>query len=41
MRKDVLLRQAHERTREEGFFASNMHVLVLLTMHRVAFVRMP
>jgi hypothetical protein len=28
--EDVLLRQACERTCDEGFFANNMHVLVCL-----------
>jgi hypothetical protein len=27
-RKNVLLKQARERTRDEGFFANDMHVLV-------------
>jgi hypothetical protein len=41
-REDVLLKQAHERTRDEGFFANNTHVLVHLTLHSwTAFVRIP
>jgi hypothetical protein len=39
-RKDVLLKQAHESTHEEGVFANNTHVLVCLTLHSwAAFVR--
>jgi hypothetical protein len=30
--KDVLLKQAHERLCDEGFFANNMHVLVCFTL---------
>lgn len=38
-REGTLLKQAHERTRDEGFFANNTHVLVSLTLHsRAAFV---
>lgn len=41
-REDVLLKQAHERTRDEGDFAHNMHVLVRLTLHtRAVFVTAP
>jgi hypothetical protein len=32
-RKDVLLKQAHERTHDERFFANKMHELVHLTFH--------
>lgn len=31
-RKDVLLKQACERTQDEGFFANSAHVLVCLTL---------
>ena len=31
-RKDVLLKQARERTYNEGCFANNTHVLVCLTL---------
>jgi hypothetical protein len=31
-RKDVLLKQEHESTRDEGFFANNTHVIILLTL---------
>lgn len=41
-REDVLLKQAHERTRDEGDFAHNMHVLVRLTLRtRAVFVTAP
>ena len=32
-RKDVLLKQACERTRDKGFFANNTHVLAYFTLH--------
>lgn len=31
-RKDVLIKQACERTCDKGFFANNRHVLVCLTL---------
>jgi hypothetical protein len=34
--QDVLLKQAHERTRDEGFFANNGHVSVRLTFRSLA-----
>jgi len=30
--EDVLLKQVHERARDESFFANNTHVLVCLTL---------
>ena len=33
MKEDVLLKQARERTRDEGLFANNTHILVILTWH--------
>ena len=32
-RENVLLKQAREGTRDEGFFANDTHVLVCLRMH--------
>jgi hypothetical protein len=32
-REDILLKQAHERTHDKGFFANSTHVSVSLTLH--------
>ena len=41
-REDILLKQTHERTHDEGFFVNNTHVIVCHTLLSwVAFVRTP
>jgi hypothetical protein len=32
-REDILRKQAHEKTHDEGFFPNDMHVLVCFTLH--------